>query len=253
MCPDVQRTRRPRTKKREPGESLGLTLSAKQRAERRERVTARTLLGDWTLNPYLGFLLLAGIGVATLRVKHNVRLVLLWMGLLTLVLLYAERGRLRANYSLLNLARGALVGIVAALPFYLLGRDFFYATASRLYGVDNILVLVERAVFLVPILEESFFRGIVQTERGLLDGALLFGLAQALYFVPLVSEFPAVIVVMVLGMILLGLLYGYLYERYGLTASTACHVAVNAVLLVLPPLVQTMDVFLHDPSRLLPP
>ena len=253
MCPDVQRTRRPPAGKRKRAESLGLTLSAQQRAERRERVTASTLLGDWTLNPYLAFLFLAGVGIATLRVKHNVRLVLLWTGLLILVLLYAERGRLRANYSLLNLARGALVGIVAALPLYLLGRDFFYATASRLYGVDDLLMLVERAVFLVPLLEESFFRGIVQNERGLLDGALLFGLAQALYFVPLVSVFPAVIVVMVLGMILLGLLYGYLYERYGLTASTSCHVAVNSVLLVLPPLAQAMGMFLQDPSRLLSP
>lgn len=253
MCPDPQRTRRPPAGKRDRAESLGLTLSAQQRAERRERVTASTLLGGWTLNPYLAFLFLAGVGIATLRVKHNVRLVLLWMGLLILVLLYAERGRLRPNYSLLNLARGALVGIVAALPLYLLGRDFFYATASRLYGVDDLLMLVERAVFLVPILEESFFRGIVQNERGLLDGALLFGLAQALYFVPLVSVFPAVIVVMVLGMILLGLLYGYLYERYGLTASTSCHVAVNSVLLVLPPLAQAMGVFLQDPSRLLSP
>jgi membrane protease YdiL (CAAX protease family) len=39
-----------------------------------------------------------------------------------------------------------------------------------------------------------------------------------------------------LGMVLAGLLYGYLYKRYGLTASIAGHVAVNFMLFVLPAL-----------------
>jgi membrane protease YdiL (CAAX protease family) len=164
--------------------------------------------------------------------------------MLSLVLLYAERERMRADYSLLNLTRGALLGTVVALPFYVFAEDFFYATASYLYGVDDVLVLLERAVFLVPILEESFFRGVVQNEQGLLDGALLFGLAQVLYFVPLVSAFPSVVIALALGMSLLGILYGYLYQRYGLTASISCHVAVNLVLLVLPPLLERASVLL---------
>jgi membrane protease YdiL (CAAX protease family) len=199
------------------------------------------LLGGWVLNPYLAFLLFLGVGVATFRLEHHLRLTLLWLMLLVIVLLYAESGRLKASYSLLNLSRGALVGIIVALPFYLFANDFFYATASRLYGVDDWQVLLERAVFLVPILEESFFRGVVQRERGLLDGALLFGLAQGLYFVTGAYELPAVIAGVVLGMGLLGLLLGYLYKRYGLTASIACHVAVNLVLFVLPVLVEKLS------------
>ncbi len=242
MCPDARRTRRPRKKTYELAESL----SKKKRAERKakEPVTARALLGGWVLNPYLAFLMLLGIGVAAFRLEHTLRLTLLWLVLLVLVLLYAESGRLQAKYSLLNLARGALVGTVVALPFYLFAKDFFYATASWLYGVDDLLVLVERAVFLVPILEECFFRGVVQRERGLFEGALLFGLVQALYFISTVTVFPLVIATVVLGMALLGLLYGYLYQRYGLTTSIACHVAVNLVLLVLPPLVDRVSTLL---------
>ena len=152
-----------------------------QRRRSQEPVTAGDLLGGWVLNPYLAFLLLLGIGVVAFRLEYQLRLAVLWLVLLVVVLLYADSGRLHGNYSLLNLARGVLVGTVVALPFYLFAKDFFYATAVRLYGVDDLLVLLERAVFLVPILEECFFRGIVQRERGLIDGALLFGLAQVLY------------------------------------------------------------------------
>jgi membrane protease YdiL (CAAX protease family) len=196
------------------------------------------------VNPYLAFLLLVGVGMATLRLDHGLRLALLWLVMLFLVLLYAESGRLEAHYSLLNLARGSLVGLIVSLPFFLFAQDFFYATAVRLYGVDDLQVLLERTVFLVPVLEEVFFRGMVQHEKGLRDGALLYGLMQVLYFVSVANVFPVVISVVVAGMILLGLLYGYMYQHYGLTSSIGCHVAVNMVLLVLPAAVDAISALL---------
>lgn len=186
------------------------------------------------LNPRLAFLLLLGVGIATFRLKHDVRLMLMWLVLLGLVLLFAEDGRLKGDYSLGNLVRGATIGAIVALPFSLFQREFFYATAARLYSVNDLQVLVERAAFLVPILEGCFFRGIVQRDKGLLEGALLFGLTQVLYFLSAANVYPAVVAVVALGLTLLGLLYGYLYQRYGLTASISCHVAVNLVLFVLP-------------------
>jgi membrane protease YdiL (CAAX protease family) len=246
MCPDARRTERRRAKRYEKAGRLPRRSLTQPRGKSslKNPPTVRTLLGGWVLNPYLAFLLLIGVGVATFRLEHQLRLTLLWLILLGIVLLYAETGRLRGSYSLLSLARGALVGIIVALPFYLFAKDFFYGTASRLYGVDDWQVLLERAIFLVPVLEESFFRGVVQRERGLLDGALLFGLAQGLYFISAVEVFPVVIAAVAVGMGLLGLLYGYLYERYGLTASTACHVAVNLVLFVLPALVDKISALL---------
>ncbi len=248
MRPDARRTKRTRTKKFDTAESA-LAQSVKpgrdrSKARRPRRQSAPGLLGAWILNPYLAFLLLTGVGMATLRIDYELRLALLWLLLLGLVLLYAETGKFKADYRLLNLARGALLGTVVALPFFLFAKDFFYATALRLYRVDDLQVLVERAVFLVPLLEEGFFRGVVQRERGLREGALLFGLMQVLYFIGEFSEFPLVIASMCVGMTLLGLLYGYMYERYGLTASVGCHVAVNLVLLVFPSLAQAIGALL---------
>ncbi len=237
MCPDARPTKRQRTRRYEKAETQVKSSTARRGTRRsKESPAVRTLLGGWVLNPYLGFLLLFGVGVATFRLEHHLRLTVLWLILLGIVLLYAETGRLRGSYSLLNLSRGALVGAIVTLPFYLFAKDFFLGTAARLYGVEEWQVLLERAVFLVPILEGSFFRGVVQRERRLLDGALLFGLAQGLYVVATVDVFPFVVAAVVLGMGLLGLLYGYLYQRHGLTASIACHAAVNFVLFVLPKL-----------------
>jgi membrane protease YdiL (CAAX protease family) len=179
---------------------------------------------------------LAGVGIASLRLTHPLRLTLMWLVELVLVLLYAQTGKLKSSYSTLNLARGLLVGIVVSLPLYVSSPTFFHATASWLYGVKDLQVLLERAVFIVPLLEGLYFRGAVQRERGLVTGAVLYGLAQGLIVMSAGNAYPLVVLALVLGMILAGLLYGYLYQRYGLTTSIAGHVAVSFVLFVLPAL-----------------
>jgi membrane protease YdiL (CAAX protease family) len=161
---------------------------------------------------------------------------MMWLVELFLVLFYAQSGKLQSNYSLLNLARGLLVGAVVSLPLYVSAPNFFHATASWLYGVKDLQVLLERAVFIVPLLEGLYFRGAVQRERGLLTGAVLYGLAQGLIVMSAGNAYALVVVALVLGMIVAGLLYGYLYQRYGLTTSIAGHVAVSFVLFVLPAL-----------------
>jgi membrane protease YdiL (CAAX protease family) len=242
MSPDARRTKRPRNRDYETAESVPMTPPARQETKSRPRrpAPASPLAGDWALNPRLGFLLMVGVGLASARLSHPLRLSLLWLLLLALILLYAQSGRLKSNYSLLNVGRGALIGAAVALPFYLFVREFFHATASGLYGVTDLQVLLERAVFIVPLLEGMYFRGVVQRERGLLEGAVLFGLAQALYCVSSVETYYAPIAAVVLGMFLAGLLYGYLYKRYGLTASIAGHAAANLVLFVLPVLAEQL-------------
>jgi len=246
MPVNTKRVRRSRTTRYEESDAFPVKPSTQRETASRtdKRATASATAGSQVLNPYLSFALLCGIGVTTFRLDHSLRLTLLWLVLLAMVLLYAENRPLKAKYSLLNLVRGALLGAVVALPLYIFGRSFFYATASRLYGVSDLQVLLERAVFLVPLLEETYFRGIVQREKGLLLGALFFGLAQVLYFVPVATTFSLVLTAVAAGMAVFGLLYGYLYQRYGLTASVACHVMVNFILLVLPSLVARISTLL---------
>lgn len=236
MSPDARRTRRPRSKEYEAAGSQlsgGLPRAGNAAASLLQR-------GAAALSPQFGFVVLAGVGLASLRLTHPLRLTLMWLVELVLVLLYAQTGKLKSSYSLINLARGLLVGTVVALPLYLSAPNFFYATASWLYGVKDLQVLLERAVFLVPLLEGVYFRGAVQRERGLLTGAVLYGLAQGLIVMSAGNAYPLVVLSLVLGMIVAGLLYGYLCQRYGLTASIAGHVAVSFVLFVLPALSATI-------------
>jgi membrane protease YdiL (CAAX protease family) len=184
----------------------------------------------------MGFVVLAGVGLASLRLTHPVRLTLMWLVELAIVLVYAGSGKLRSSYTLLNLGRGLLVGIVVSLPLYLAAPDFFYATASRLYGIADLQVLLERAVFIVPLVEGLYFRGAVQRERGLVTAAVLYGLAQGLIVISAADSYLWVVVAVVLGMIVAGLLYGYVFKRHGLTASIACHTAVSFMLFVFPAL-----------------
>ena len=121
MSPDARRTRPRPTKKYEQAEKTAVKSPKTRRGrdKRTQRPTTRGQVGDLVVNPYLAFLLLVGVGMATLRLDHQLRLALLWLVLLVLILLYAESGRLETNYSLLNLARGSLVGLIVSLPFFL--------------------------------------------------------------------------------------------------------------------------------------
>ena len=187
-------------------------------------------------DPYFAFLLFVGVGLGTWRLELQLRLTILWLTLLALVMVYAEERPMEAKYSLLNLGRGALVGLIVSAPLLLLAREFLNTTSARLYGTSDILLLFQRLVLLAAPIEELYFRGFVQRERGLVNGALLYGLASVVYFLPGRLGFWSVIALVALGMGLLGLAYGYIYQRYGLSASIACHMVANFVLLVLPSL-----------------
>jgi len=237
MSPDARRTKRPRTRDYDvAGSPPGASSTRPESRRAGQSMSSAFRGGRWAQSPYLGYLLLVGVGIASLRLTHPVRLTMMWLVELVLVLLYAQSGKLKSNYSLSNLGRGLLVGIVVSLPLYLSAPNFFYATASWLYGVKDLQVLLERAVFIVPLLEGLYFRGAMQRERGLSQAALLFGLAQALYVLSAVNVFPLVIFAVMLGMVLIGLLYGFMFKRYGLTASIACQVAVSFMLFVFPAL-----------------
>jgi len=85
--------------------------------------------------------------------------------------------------------------------------------------------------------EFVFFRGILQRERGIAITSALYGLAGVVFFLPIAGRFFLVLLAVGVGMGLLGLVYGYVYERYGLAAGMACHAVVNIALFFIPRMV----------------
>jgi len=161
-------------------------------------------------------------------------LLILWLVLLGICLIYAEEKAIDMQYGLVNLGRGAVVGLVISLPLLLLANDALKTTSARLFPLASQAALFQNLVLLAAPIEGLYFRGFLQRERGLGIAALLYGLGQGILFLPGLSGFPAVLIAVVVAMALLGFIYGYVCQRYGLSASMSCHATVNLVLLFLP-------------------
>ena len=185
-------------------------------------------------DPYFAYLIFVGVGLGSLQVNPEIRLTLLWSTLLALSLIYAGRKRVTTRYSLANLGRGAIVGLIISLPFLLAARSVLNASSARLFPMPTQAALFQALTFVSAPVEELYFRGILQRERGLLSAAVLYGLAGAVFFLPVFRGFALILLAVMLSMGLLGFVYGYVYNQYGLGASIACHAMVNSVLLFLP-------------------
>ena len=185
-------------------------------------------------DPYLTFLIFAVIGLGTLRIGVEARLLVLWLVLLGFCLIYAEGQAIAMQYGLVNLGRGAAVGLIISLPLLFLARDALKTTSARLFPLISQAALFQNVVLLAAPIEELYFRGFLQRERGLVSAALLYGLGEGVLFLPGLSGFPAVLAAVVVGTALLGFVYGYVCQRYGLSASVSCHATINLVLLFFP-------------------
>ena len=185
-------------------------------------------------DPYWTFLVFAVVGLGTWRIGREARLLILWLVLLGVGLIYAEEKAIAVQYGLVNLGRGAVVGLVISLPLLLLARDVLKATSTRLFPLSSQAALFQSLVLLAAPIEGLYFRGYLQRERGLVNAALLYGLGQGVLFLPGLSGFPVVLAAVVVATALLGFIYGYVCQLYGLSASMSCHAVVNLVLLFLP-------------------
>ena len=201
-------------------------------AKRRRRRPARLLL-----DPYYACLIFAGVGVGTLGIRGPARLVLLWLALLLLSLLYVERRPVQLRYSLGNVGRGAGLGMLLAGSGLLFAFDGLRVTSERLFPMSSGAALFQSLFFVAAPVEELFFRGILQRERGIAITSALYGLAGVVFFLPIAGRFFLVLLAVGVGMGLLGLVYGYVYERYGLAAGMACHAVVNIALFFIPRMV----------------
>ena len=208
-------------------------MSPRRRSKSRSRKSSRR-----DLDPYFAYLIFAGVGLGSLQVNPEVRLTLLWFTLLALSLIYAGRKPVAAQYSLANLGRGAVVGFIISLPFLLAARGVLNASATRLFPMPSQAALFQALTFVSAPVEELYFRGILQRERGLLSASVLYGLAGAVFFLPVFRSFAFILLAVVFSMGLLGFVYGYVCNQYGLGASIACHAVVNFVLLFLPPVLE---------------
>ena len=144
----------------------------------------RARRGKLKVDVYLAFAIFVAVGVATWSLDQSVRLALMWLVLLAFALSYASAQKLQFSYTLADLARGALAGLLVSVPVLLLARDFLVITSERLFPADDLLSLTWIVVLIMPAVEAIYFRGLVHKEKGLWPSVLLYAGAGVVYFLP---------------------------------------------------------------------
>ena len=215
----------------------------------RKRKSAARQEARFAFDPYFASLIFAGVGLGTLGVKTSPRLVVLWVTLLALWVVYRERQTVQLQYRLSDIGRGTGIGLAISGPLLLLTFRAMMAAVPILYvsadGVSDTEIggttIFVSLVLLAPLAEELFFRDILQKEKGFWIAAALCAVAGVILFLPTAGQFFAVLIAVGGAHAVLGLIYGYLYQRFGLAASMACHVTVNLVLIFVPAVLSHLD------------
>ena len=226
----------------------------RRRSSTRRKSSSSSKAARFRLDPYFACLIFAGAGLGTWSLPACVRLAILWTMLLLLWLVYREGQSIRLQYEFAELGRGIGFGLAIGLPLLVLTyRQLMVAVPILYVGVSapagvmpsaEALVVNEAGVLgtfmfaslvlLAPLAEGLFFRSILHRELGFLLSAGFYAIANAILFLPSADGFWAVLLAVCGVATVLGIVYGFLYERYGLATSIVCHMTVNLALLFVP-------------------
>ena len=138
-----------------------------------------------------------------------------------------------------NLGWGVLYAVMLGIPFLVfLSRIVLSPAADRLFPGMSSGSLLAFLVFVMPIAETLFFRGLLQGQLAFWLVGLLATVWNIVLFFPVmwgaVTELPAVTSVIVVLLLMMNLLYVYVRERNGLAAAWVCQIAANLIILYIP-------------------
>jgi hypothetical protein len=145
-----------------------------------------------------------------------------------------------------NLAWGVSFGVMIGAPLLVVGGStlqttvgLIFRTASETPGLFEILspgAVLAFVVFVQPLGETLFFRGLFQMGRPFWLAGLV-GTAWSLFlFLPMieVNRFPLIAVLIASALALMNMMYSYVCQRNGLAAAWLCQITVNVLVFALP-------------------
>jgi hypothetical protein len=171
------------------------------------------------VDPWISYLIFVGIGVGTWQVSRPWRQTILWLFLLVWFLLYSNIRPVKASFTWSNAGWGVLIGALIGLPLLAVTWKYLFSFAVQLFATNDArLLFYELCLFVAPV-EELYFRGFVQREKGMVVSIVLYTIAALIYFVPGL-QIPALAVVLsTVAYGLIGFVYSYTYARHGLSAA----------------------------------
>ena len=192
-------------------------------------------------DPTFGYLiaLALAVGLMALPSEHrDLRYTILWMipaGFGVLAWLVGNGPRVMEETPE-NLAWGIAFALIIATPLLAVGGSTLTATVNRLFFGLSPGALLAYLVFVIPLSETLFFRGILQEERAFWLVGLMGSLWSALMYFPMldVATYPAIVTVIGVALVMMNLTYSYVRQRNGLAAAWVCQIVVNLVLIFVP-------------------
>lgn len=143
-----------------------------------------------------------------------------------------------------NLAWGIVFGLIVSVPMLLMGGTTLTTTVELIFqsSINNVVITLPRGailamlVFVMPLAETLFFRGVMQMNRPFWLVGALASIWSILLFFPAINvgEFPVIGVMIGTVLTLMNLIYGYVRQRNGLAAAWLCQIVFNFVVLFLP-------------------
>lgn len=140
-----------------------------------------------------------------------------------------------------DLAWGVVFGLIIGVPLLFMGGGTLSTTVKLLFDMgtsDAPRLLPAGAVlaylvFVMPVAETLFFRGLLQETRPFWLVSILATVWSFLLFAPMlnITQYPGVGVLIAVALILMNGMYSYVRDRNGLAAAWLCQITVNIVLL----------------------
>lgn len=136
-----------------------------------------------------------------------------------------------------NIVWGVILGAVVATPLYLFGGQTLTTTTTVLFADLSPGMLLAYVVFVMPLGETLFFRGVLQQNRSIFFVSVMSTAWSALLFFPFIrdlTQFWAVVIFIGTTLAIVNVVYSWVRERNGLAAAWVCQIVASLILIFLP-------------------
>ncbi len=246
--PDLPQSPQPITVPEEP-RAAGLRTTKRQSARRQPPRTqgndtapeARVLYRGANNDQAFGFLIAIAVSIGLtpwVPDSADMRYTVVW-GVLALfgVLAWLLGGGARIGQEALdNLVWGVVFGMIISIPLLLVGGGTLNATVQRLFPNMGDGTLLAYVIFVMPLGETLFFRGVLQQNYAFWVVGLLASVWSVLLFFPMLDlvNYPAVALVIGVALVMVNTMYSYVRQRSGLAAAWLCQIVASIILFFLP-------------------
>ncbi len=197
-----------------------------------------------TSDPFFGFLIAIALSVGLIPLlpdNADLRFTLAWgalAGVSVLAWLLGSSDRIGQEHPE-NIAWGLVYGLMFGVPFLIFLREPILIPATEdMFPRFSVGTLLAYLVFVMPISETLFFRGLLQSQLVFWVVGILAALWNIVLFFPVmwqeVTQFPAVALVIAVTLLMMNMIYVYVRERNGLAAAWVCQIVANLLMLFIP-------------------